>query len=240
VTEPNSPVDARDLELLRAEQGPDRVVRARVRSRLAGAIPIGGGGSSGDGGPGTDGPAPSRPPSAAGATGSLVSYGTAAVAFLAGGVVGAALYAGLAKTPSPQVVYVDRPVVVSAPPAAPPSSEPAPVPQTSPAAPVTSAVARSIPPKSRASQLSAERVLLDEARSAIAQGDSQRGLDHLERHRRLFPNALLAEERDALQVQALVKAGRYDDARARADSFRRRTPGSLFLPTVDAAIGSIP
>jgi hypothetical protein len=56
----------------------------------------------------------------------------------------------------------------------------------------------------------------------------------------LFPSALLGEERDALQAQApWSKAARYDEARAR-DSFRKRTPGSLFLPMVDAAIASIP
>jgi outer membrane protein assembly factor BamD (BamD/ComL family) len=82
--------------------------------------------------------------------------------------------------------------------------------------------------------------MLDVARTAITEGDAQRGLDRLEQHRRLFPNALLTEERDALQVQALVKAARYDKARARAGEFRRRTPGSLFLPAVDAAIASIP
>jgi len=149
------------------------------------------------------------------------------------------LYAGLTKPPPPQVVYVDRPVVVPAASGAPPSAEPSMVPQTSPAA-VTSSPSRSSPSRSHASQLSAERVILDEARTAISQGDAQRGLDRLERHRRLFPNALLAEERDALQVQALVKAARYEEARARADSFRKRTPDSLFLPMVDAAIASIP
>jgi hypothetical protein len=166
-----------------------------------------------------------------------------AVAFLTGGVVGAALYATLAKAPPPQVVYIDRPAVLPVPSAAPPSAAPPSAEantalQTSPSVPPVSPHAS--PPRSHASQLSEERVLLDEARAAISQGDAQRGIERLERHRRLFPNALLAEERDALQVQALVKAARYDEARARADSFRKRTPGSLFLPMVDAAISSIP
>ena len=34
--------------------------------------------------------------------------------------------------------------------------------------------------------------------------------------------------------------GRYDEARARAEAFRKRTPDSLFLPTVESAIASIP
>jgi len=62
----------------------------------------------------------------------------------------------------------------------------------------------------------------------------------LDRHRRTFSAPLLGEERDAMWIQALVKAGRYDDARTRAAAFRRRSPDSLFTSVVDSAIGSIP
>jgi outer membrane protein assembly factor BamD (BamD/ComL family) len=89
-------------------------------------------------------------------------------------------------------------------------------------------------------QLDAERALLDDARSALGQGDAARALGVLERHERQYPHPLLGEERDALLVQALVRAGRYTEARSRADAFRRRAPNSLLLPAVDAAIGSIP
>jgi len=81
---------------------------------------------------------------------------------------------------------------------------------------------------------------LDEARAALVQHDAQRALDALEHHRRAFPRALLAEERDAMRVQALVAAGRYDEARARASAFRKSAHDSLFLRMVDAAIASIP
>jgi hypothetical protein len=170
----------------------------------------------------------------------LASFGSKAIAFVMGGAVGVAVYAGLAKPPPPRVVYVDRPVL------APPSAMPTPAPlasttlQQSPTATATAPVGHASAAKSRTSQLSAERLILEEARSAIMQGDTQRALDRLERHRRLFANALLGEERDALQVQALVKAGRYDDARVSAESFRKRAPDSIFLPMVEAAIASIP
>jgi hypothetical protein len=234
VSEPNSPVDPRDLDLLRTEQPPDPIVRNRARSRLAAILPMGGGGS-----PGGDSSAPHGSLRGAVKTGPFASYGMTAVAFLTGGLVGAALYAGLAKPPPPQVVYVDRPVAQSVSSATPPPVESSSSPQPLPAA-VTSVPPHPSLSRGHASQLSEERVILDEARAAISQGDAQRGLDRLERHRRLFPSALLGEERDALQVQALVKAARYDEARSRADSFRKRTPGSLFLPMVDAAIASIP
>jgi len=51
---------------------------------------------------------------------------------------------------------------------------------------------------------------------------------------------VLGEERDALTVEALVGAGRYDEARSLADAFHRRSPDSLFTTTVSSAIRSIP
>jgi outer membrane protein assembly factor BamD (BamD/ComL family) len=147
------------------------------------------------------------------------------------------VYAALAPRAAPRTVYVDRIV---------------PLPSAAPAAPATATAAiEAIPAPSaaqaasagqpgRGSQLSAERILLDEARAALAQGDSARALDRLERHRRTFQVPLLAEERDAMWVQALVKAGRYDEARAHASAFRKRSPDSLFSSVVDSAIDSIP
>jgi hypothetical protein len=64
--------------------------------------------------------------------------------------------------------------------------------------------------------------------------------DRLERHRRAFSNPLLAEERDAMWIQALVKASRFDEARARGEVFRKRYPDSLFSSAVDSALESVP
>jgi hypothetical protein len=38
-----------------------------------------------------------------------------------------------------------------------------------------------------------------------------------------------------MQVEALVRAGRSDEARNGVGAFRARSPGSLFLPTVESA-----
>jgi hypothetical protein len=234
VSDPSSPVDPKDLALLRAHPPPAIDVKARVRSRLAAAIPsIDGGGDYG-------GPAGGSPPRTAAGLGSIGSKGAIAAAFLIGGALGAALYARLARAPGPQVVYVERPVAAP-PPSSPPSALSAPTDATSaPAASATTSTSAARSPSSTASQLSAERMILDEARAALGRHDAARALDELDRHRRTFPKALLAEERDAMQVQALVAAGRYDEARLRANAFRRHTHDSLFLPVVDAAIGSIP
>jgi hypothetical protein len=83
-------------------------------------------------------------------------------------------------------------------------------------------------------------MLLDEARAALVQGTADRALGLLNRHAARFPTAILAEERDAMEVEALVATGRIAEARALADSFRAQRPNSLFLATVNSAIASIP
>jgi hypothetical protein len=93
---------------------------------------------------------------------------------------------------------------------------------------------------SRDSSLAAERRLLDAARAALVGGDTAMGMDKLSRHTRQFPRGALAEEREALAVDALVATGRYQEARRRADAFRARYPGSLFAPSVAAALQAIP
>lgn len=78
------------------------------------------------------------------------------------------------------------------------------------------------------------------ARAKLAGSDTTRTLELLEEHSRLFPRGQLVEEREALAVQALVLANRYDEARARATTFRERWPQSVYLPSVDMTIRSIP
>jgi hypothetical protein len=162
-------------------------------------------------------------------------------AFLAGGVAGFAAHAALRPPAGTRVVYVDR-----TPP--PPQREP----EAAGEAPSSEAVAtaqassepapRAIPRGSSAapSSLSAERVLLDEARSALATGDAARALGLVDAHARRFSRPQLSEEREALAVQALVALGRYDEARARAARFRAAAPNSLFLPAIEASLASIP
>jgi hypothetical protein len=82
--------------------------------------------------------------------------------------------------------------------------------------------------------------MLDRARDALAQDDGPRALAVLDQHAQTFPRPRLAEEREALAVQALVIASRYAEARARGARFRTTWPSSLFLPAVDASLGSIP
>jgi hypothetical protein len=207
------------LAKLRDEEAAPPEVRARARSRLMAAV----------------GFVPMVPTHGRGALSSKAAI--ASLAFLLGGVTGAIAYAVFVPRPAPQIVYVDRPAPAPPEALAAPPSVPAP-PAPPPTVVATSTPAASVPsaPPSRASQLSAERVMLDEARAAIAQGEPARALERLERHRRTFSSPILGEERDAMRVEALAKAGRHDEAVAAAAVFHKRWPESLFASAVDDAV----
>jgi hypothetical protein len=227
------PTDPKTLEALRGDwqvPAPEEA-RARIASRL-----------------GIAEPPPGHPAPEASVRGAARWGGHHAAmllaAFLAGGAAGMALQARLAGGRG------DRSVVMSA--SAPPvPSQVAPSAMTPmipvmPRAPEGSVVTAPAPtavagaPDRASTQLDAERSLLDLARVALVRGDGDGALGALDRHARTFRRPLLGEERDALVVQALVRAGRYDEAHARADEFRRKTPKSLLAPAVEAAIASIP
>jgi hypothetical protein len=71
---------------------------------------------------------------------------------------------------------------------------------------------------------------------AIVRGQPAAGLSLLDDHASRFPRGQLAEERDALRIQALAALGRRDEALGRAVRFRRAYPQSLLLPAIDAAL----
>lgn len=185
---------------------------------------------------------------------------TGVVLFLLGGLSGAgghALYVertGAASPAAPPVVEIARPVAQPL-----PSPDPAPEPEAVaavPQTPVLFAVAapprpahaqpaadkRGAEPTERISDtaLAGERGILDIAHTALARGQTDGAIAELEKHARLYPKGQLAEEREALWVQALVGAGRYADARARGAQFGRQFPKSMLLPTVRATLESIP
>lgn len=102
------------------------------------------------------------------------------------------------------------------------------------------------PPKPRAESdardldLAGERGLIEMARSAIARGQNERGMEALQQHLRRFPYGRLAEERESLWIQALINIGQASEARLRAQRFRSQFPHSLLLPMVDSALQSPP
>jgi TolA-binding protein len=200
----------------------------------------GGGGGSGEGG-------------GAGASGGASMATSKAVAgmiatFIAGGLIGAAVM----HSPAPRPIIAGAAVTSRAPASAPPAASALPVDDgldlveaaTATPAPV-SASAPLVPrpasaPTEDASSAAAERALLDAARIALASGEPERAIDVVDRHAREYPHGRLAEEREAIAVRALVKVGRYDEARTRAARFQSLYPRSVAAPAVSGAIRSIP
>lgn len=231
MSEPSSPLESRVSAVLRERPCPPEGARERVRARLLATI-AGSGGSSPASNSGTS-------PNERGLSKGAVS----GISLVLGAGAGALLHATLSHAPVPTIVYRDRPtpaVTATVNPTATASTLPPVAPTAlTPAATASGAAAR--PPSSAGpSQFAAERQVLDEARDALVQGDPDRALARVETHRRRFLNPLLAEERDAMEVEALARAGRLAEARARAEQFKKRSPDSLFMPTVQSAVESNP
>jgi len=230
-------LDADSLALLRGGSELSQVrddgrarLSARVMSSIA-AIPGGGGGGSSSA-PG------SAPTSGTAATKAGSSLGTSA--FIGMGVtfaIGAAL--GIAARP---MLGIDEhmqnaPIVATAIP-----EQHAPIRTLEPIAPSVAAVEDPPAPSSVPSaksgpvrDLSAERALLDGARAALGRGDPAAAVVAAKTHEQRFPRGALAEEREALYVQALAQSGKVAEARARAAKFKQNYPDSMLLPAVTAA-----
>ncbi len=221
--------------LLDAERSaPDPVpdVSARVWSAVASATAAGAAGVSA-----ASSPLPAR------ALG--MKAGSLAVAALLGGVVGAALHAAW-TAPRVEVVMVDRPVLVTVAAPVAPAAAVAPVVPT-PAAPE----ARTITPGKKAaaaqaapvpvaapvapSSLEEESALLDQARQALARSNHKAALDALLAHRARFAAGTFAEERDALEVRALLATGEPALAGAAAKAFLNRYPSSIHRAVMERA-----
>jgi hypothetical protein len=140
------------------------------------------------------------------------------------------------------------PAAPAPPPAAPPVAEPepesaappSPLPVRAGATPVRSNHGARGEPRERDRNLAAERTLIEQARTALAREQGAAALAALERHARDFPQGELEEERESLQVQALVGLERFDQARKTGARFYRRFPRSIFGAVVDEALKSIP
>ena len=161
-----------------------------------------------------------------------------AVASLAVGLIlGALLHSGFAE---PRVVTEVRTIEVPAPPVAVTAVVPAPPPQAAPRPATPRPAAKDPDPPGRDRALAEERSLIEQARSALVRGEARLATDALSRHAQLFPGGRLAEERESLAVQALMNAGDFAAARARARDFAANFPNSLLAPAVEAAVQSMP
>lgn len=81
----------------------------------------------------------------------------------------------------------------------------------------------------------AEVQLLGRIRRALAAGDPTRALHLADEHARQFSRGKFAGEREVLAVRALCAQGKSTRARARADAFARKNPGSHLVGRIRAA-----
>jgi len=82
----------------------------------------------------------------------------------------------------------------------------------------------------------AESRLIAAARDALRANDVAGALRLLEQTRRQFPSGILAQEREALSVEGLVRSGQLAAARLRAQEFLRTFPASPHTARVQAAL----
>jgi hypothetical protein len=96
------------------------------------------------------------------------------------------------------------------------------------------------PPAPSPADLAAESALLEQARAALARADAPPALDGVSRHLQEFPDGLLAEEREAVWIRALVLAGDCESAARHARRFDRRFPRSVQSDAVALALAGCP
>jgi hypothetical protein len=217
----------------RATLGTDReqkAIRARVLATL-GLVPPGGGS------PGPSGSASSGIGGAA--------KGLLAIAIVTGGSVGGYLLLrdgseatqptrAQVTTPAAETTLHEEPATE-----VPAAALPTPEPQVT-ATPAAAKTRRDPPKSARAPATRAEPPvesdLIEAAWSALARKDSAAVFAALRRHQCHYPSGRLAEEREALRVLALARAGQSEQARERADAFQSEYPKSIHLAAIEAAL----
>lgn len=223
--------------------------KARLMSRLSTELfdaPGGDGGGSSQGGSGGSSPAaPSGGVGASAGASGLVAkamvtklvVGASVASLAVGGAIGAGVHSVVA-TPKP-VEQQAAPVVVKEPEKPVESPPPPTVVVEAPVEkvePKPTLVAPPMPKLSADEQLALEKSYVEQARAAMARQDTTAALEALTQHEKRFPKGQLTEERMALQVLALVRAGRSIEANNVANEFRRRFPNGLMRSVVDGAL----
>jgi hypothetical protein len=81
-----------------------------------------------------------------------------------------------------------------------------------------------------------EMAMLGRAQHALATSPAE-ALARCEEHAAAYPSGALAEEREVLAVDALLRLGRRADASARAERFRTAHPSSAYVRRLDTLLG---
>jgi hypothetical protein len=230
-----------ERELLRSAGGgePPDGAEDRIWSALLLRLPPapdGGSGGDAGGGEGLAG-------GASGGLGALGALKSAGIGGLAGLLVAGA--ATLVDPPAPRpAAHTALSTVVTTPPSAAPTADEvragappvisAPArsaPRRPPALPSTATPSGSVgalpdPGQARETQLREESRALQAVRDALRRGDGAGALATLEATRARYPASVLGQEREALTIQALARAGQRNAARSRAREFLQKFPTS--------------
>lgn len=90
------------------------------------------------------------------------------------------------------------------------------------------------------SSLAAESLLLERARVGLIRGDAQASLEAIRLHALRYSRGVLAEERDALWIQALLAAGQRRQATQRFEQFNQDYPGSPLRSGIEGVFRNKP
>lgn len=246
------------------EPTPEQLVKLRASIGFlilppggGGPGPTGGGASGGGTAAGGTGAAGIAGAAATGAIGKVVAItlGTLVVAGLGGGLMlrNAAVdtpapieaFAPVAPPPAvvepvvapePEAVVVapppsPRPVIAAPRPPKPVVATPAPEAETRKQTPPVPAPAPAV-----AANGEDEVDLLQSAMSAAQSGRSADALAAVDSHVRAFPKSALAQEREAIAIEALVNLGRMPEAKTRIDRFRAAWPTSTHLLRLESLL----
>lgn len=156
------------------------------------------------------------------------------------GVVGGAVTIGAARLSSPAPSVPAQAPSASVHVVAAPSSAPAPIAIASVSEPVVpSASAPAVVASTPAPRSLAEEVAsLDAARKLLAAGDPAGAIAALDKHRRDFPAGALGPEAMLVRLEALMAAGRQQEARAVGQRFLDAHPDSPLQGRVRTLIGA--
>jgi hypothetical protein len=114
----------------------------------------------------------------------------------------------------------------------PTADEPTPAPSASAAPPKPSLA----PAPSADLGPQAEVRLLERAQDALRSRPAD-ALSLADEHARQFPRGMLVQEREVIAIEALMKTGRTNEAKARAARFKARFPGSSHTRRIEALVG---
>jgi hypothetical protein len=182
------------------------------------------------------GPPPPPPPAAPAASGA----GGAAKAMLAIGAIGVAAIVGVAVTRSPSSSSPATPITTAAGSVSVSVSDPEPPPPVFPTATTSAEVPP--PPPRRVTHSTPppppppETTMLAGAHEQLLKGSPAQALAMTNDHAKAYPNGSMAQEREVIAIEALMKLGRRDEAARRATQFHKSFPQSSHGERIDRLI----